>query len=263
MQRVMNPCPRVEHPIWLQRSITERASGRKQVSILSALSTMRIASASAEAAKLAAVAAAAPRMLSEGSGSGKAIKSILAGETAEDGSSKPKKRVRIQLEGEVDPDAASGASPTSTAAAAAGGSIPDLEDFGSAASTALTGVARVATFKPTGSTAADVTDMTAAVEKVAITPLNELPDGKHATAGDFNAWLADRKSRWKSQREARKQQRRELQQYGTAGGAPGAKKAVGVADLVRNASLAATMGFWQVGFLSSSQLDDCMELFGA
>lgn len=107
IQRIANPCPRVEHPSWLQRSINERASGRKQVSILSALNSMKI---SAEAAKQAAAAAtatetAAPRMLSEGSATGRPIKSILAGDgaVAEDGA-KQKKRVRIQLEGEPNPD---------------------------------------------------------------------------------------------------------------------------------------------------------------
>jgi hypothetical protein len=102
IQRVPNPCPRVEHPSWLQRSINERASGRKQISILSALNTMKISAEARQAATVATIpGAGAPRMLTEGSAAGKPIKSILAEEGAAGG--KPKKRVRIQLEGEVDP----------------------------------------------------------------------------------------------------------------------------------------------------------------
>jgi hypothetical protein len=105
IQRVPNPCPRVEHPSWLQRSINERASGRKQISILSALNTMKISAEARQAATAAIIpGAGAPRMLTDGSAAGKPIKSILAEEGAAGG--KPKKRVRIQLEGEVDPAAA-------------------------------------------------------------------------------------------------------------------------------------------------------------
>jgi hypothetical protein len=35
MQGVENPCPRVEHPVWLTRRMSEKASGRRQMSIKS------------------------------------------------------------------------------------------------------------------------------------------------------------------------------------------------------------------------------------
>ena len=106
-------------------------------------------------------------------------------------------------------------------------------------------------------TSAESTDNTSTDEissKVSIIALNELPDG-HATTSEFNAWLKDRKSRWAASRAAKKAQRAELARYGsnrsgagTGGntGGPLVKKNVGVADFVRNASLAASMGFWQV-----------------
>ena len=90
--------------------------------------------------------------------------------------------------------------------------------------------------------------------KVSIIALNELPHG-HATTAEFNTWLADRKSRWSAARAAKKAQRAALARYGANRGTPSGgasnsgplvKKNVGVADFVRNASLAASMGFWQV-----------------
>lgn len=265
---MLNPCPRVEHPIWLQRSINERASGRKQLSIMNSFSNMRVAAeakAAATAAAVTAAATAAPKLLTSGSGvlSNMPPKSILASsESGEGGPSKPRKRVRIQLEGEtvaedLDTDSPRGDSAfAATAAPAGNGDVADLEDFGGAVGTgvAKTGIVRVANFKPTSSssasTGADDEDAAAVAdvaEKVAIVALNELPDGRHASKQDFDVWLQDRKSRWAAQRQARRQQRQELQRYGTAGGVvPSAKKNVGVADFVRNASLAASMGFWQV-----------------
>jgi hypothetical protein len=135
--------------------------------------------------------------------------------------------------------------------------IADLEDFGGTGSVSKSGIASVTNYRPgstsptstspTSSTAAVAEEVAAVTEQVAVIALNELPDGKHANKGEFDAWLADRKSRWRTLRQARRQARKELLSYGTGNGLmPGAKKAVGVADLVRNASLAATLGFWQV-----------------
>lgn len=253
LQRVLNPCPRVEHPIWLQRSINERASGRKQLSILSSFSNMRVASearAAAAADAAAAAATAAPKLLSNGTGTLSSMpKSILSIATETEGAaSKPRKRVRIQLEGEPSVEDLEGDSPRSNAITA-GGEVGDLEDFGGAVGTgvAKTGVVRVSNFKPASASTSEESTVTEVAEKVSIIALNELPDGHHSSKQEFDTWLQDRKNRWAAQRQARRQQRKELQKYGTSGGmVPGAKKNVGVADFVRNASLAATMGFWQV-----------------
>ena len=154
-----------------------------------------------------------------------------------------------------------------------------MEDFGSSSpggTVSRTGLVRVTNLRPTTTTpstintttdgasnegaegtSAESTDNTSTDEittKVSIIALNELPDG-HATTTEFNAWLKDRKSRWAASRAAKKTQRAELARYGSnrsgagAGGNSGGplvKKNVGVADFVRNASLAASMGFWQV-----------------
>lgn len=91
-----------------------------------------------------------------------------------------------------------------------------------------------------------------------ITPLNELPEGRHQSAEEFFDWLADRKSRWKllrmERRQRSQQQRQLMQQYNSNNISttmqsaifPGSKRNIGVADFVRNASLAASRGFWQV-----------------
>ena len=160
----------------------------------------------------------------------------------------------------------------------------DLEDFGSSSpggTVSRTGLVRVTNLRPTTATpsstpsttntttdvtgggsgaegtSAESTDNTSTDEittKVSIIALNELPDG-HATTTEFNAWLKDRKSRWAASRAAKRAQRAELARYGSNRNAAGAggnsggplvKKNVGVADFVRNASLAASMGFWQV-----------------
>ena len=306
MQRVLNPCPRVEHPIWLQRSINERASGRKQQSILNSFSAMRLKAigASESASSNSMSGAAMPRLLTAGSGVGSGgsgcgsnsivgsggggsansnsivggggvVKSILVHN--DEGGAKPKKRVRIHLDGEVD-DEPTQEQQQQSAAATIATAIGDLEDFGGvnsgAGTVSKTGVVKVSNFRPAGgadgSNAADVgsgedaavradTEGEAEVEQqltaaVAVIALNELPDGKHATSGDFSAWLSNRKTRWTALRAARRQQRKELQSIsgGSGGslvssmGGGSAKRSVGVADFVRNASLAATLGFWQV-----------------
>ncbi len=149
-----------------------------------------------------------------------------------------------------------------------------MEDFGGSGSpnVSKTGLVKVTNLKTSAASKqgetnhedeADTTEIdtdnadddnttTALAAKVAIIALNELPDGKHATTEDFTAWLGDRKSRWSAQRAARKAHRAELAKYGNKGtsgsnsAVPYNKKNVGVADFVRNASLAASQGFWQV-----------------
>lgn len=159
--------------------------------------------------------------------------------------------------------------------------IGDMEDFGSRSpggTVSKTGLVRVTNHRTSTSatvsasdaandaandsaegTSAESADSSASAEedlaaKVSIIALNELPNG-HATTAEFNTWLADRKSRWAKTRALKKAQRAELARYGANRGTtsnsgmsagPLVKKNVGVADFVRNASLAASMGFWQV-----------------
>ena len=107
------PALAVEHPVWLQRAITERASGKKQLSIMDSLSKMRIASPAKEGkggraqqgqdgdqGAADSSETVAPGLLS------KPLTGILttgagAGSSAGSGSGKSKKRVRIQLLDEV------------------------------------------------------------------------------------------------------------------------------------------------------------------
>ena len=220
---------------------------------MSALSTMRIAADNAKAAATASSTSsitAAPILLTEGSSIiTKPIKSILTTTTTdttiEDAQSKPKKRVRIQLEGEEplsDPTL-----PVSQNLS----SIPDLEDFGSANTTNTSGIVRISNYHSTQvapNSVTNTTDIQEITENVQIIALNELPDGKHSSADQFTAWLQDRKTRWKELRKQKQQLKKELMQYGTSSGSSGSKKSMGVADLVRNASLAASMGFWQVHY---------------
>ena len=219
---------------------------------MSALSTMRIAADTAKAtatASTSSITAAAPMLLTEGSSNiTKPIKSILTtttDTTVEDAQSKPKKRVRIQLEGEEplsDPTL-----PVSQNMS----SIPDLEDFGSANTTNTSGIVRISNYHSTQvapNSVTNTTDIQEITENVQIIALNELPDGKHSSADQFTAWLQDRKTRWKELRKQKQQLKKELMQYGTSSGSSGSKKSMGVADLVRNASLAASMGFWQVQY---------------
>ena len=56
MQGVRNPCPRVEHPVWVKRLLTDKFSSIKQMSIKTMFGQAAAATKAAVPRKLHAVA---------------------------------------------------------------------------------------------------------------------------------------------------------------------------------------------------------------
>ena len=145
--------------------------------------------------------------------------------------------------------------------------VGDLEDIGSnrVAAAALAALGpRVSKFNSPGQEQQTVVEDSSGVkeggvssasteaslsEGVRVLALNEHPPESEE---QLQAWLRRRKDQWKTQRLARRQRKAQLMggSVGVGGSSSAAlqpyKRSVGVMDFVRNASLAATHGFWQV-----------------
>lgn len=278
IQRISNPCPRVDHPLWLQRQLDERASGLKQTKLTSMFKKVDSSSGNHRSQPQAK-----PRLLAaHATGGGSACDIEDIGGTGGLGLSphaKPvvtvhgrNKRSMLLMrdtdgtpgnEGEIS-DGISSSSGAYSAEAGQGdseeargeGVHPDMSPAG-AADTPVLGSSLV-TPPVTSSSAEGGPGVSAkAVKALGLT------DSKPSSLEELASWLQTRKEGWRVIRQVKRRDKllasgQGLGQgkgrgkgleidYGETGyDEQGRKKAVGVADFVRNASLAAAHGYWQI-----------------
>eukprot|EP01038_Epipyxis_sp_PR26KG_P011543 gene11543-15462_t len=253
MQYVNNPCPRVEHPIWLQRIVNEKSSGKKQQTIQSSFQLMEKAAASKENAL--------PKFASDGRSDAISLSTIK----------------RSSNLNQYDAALLSPTSHTKRSPDVAAIDVNDLEDFGRTVPSPNKrpvihsrrglklndeSTEEVEEDSPNATNTNDIHDESPNHVSAAILPMTEKSP---QSTEELIKWLEDRKSKWKSARLSKKallvKQQSNARQYGGANNwgnnyevnaDNGKKKPVGVVDFVRNANLAAVQGFWQVIELQES-----------
>ena len=219
MQQIGNPCPRVQHPLWLQRSLEERSSGRRQVTITS-LFKPKLMSACAGANLGAAVSNA------RDSGDISADNSLKRSLHLQDAALSP-------LVGDVEDLM----TPSSNGKGRSAVIIHQRKSMGTP-TPASTGV-----HEPT-------------ISPSMVPVLPSVFANENILAGtevttDLSVWLEHRKHLWK-QRRTEKQAlafARSSTNFGldpNFGSNPTAKRAMGVADLIQNANMQASFAVWQI-----------------
>ena len=289
IQRISNPCPRVDHPLWLQRQLDERASGLKQTKLTSMFKKMDPSSGSHRSqpqAKPRLLAAhAAGSQASGGGGSACDIEDIggagglglsphaKAGVTVH---GRNKRSMLLMRDTDGTPgnegvgesgDGISSSSGTYSAEAGQGddgeagevGVHPDMSPAGAAGATDAAALGTSLVTPPVTSSSAEGGPGVSAKSVKAM----GLADSKPSSLEELASWLQSRKQGWRVIRQVKRRDKllasgQGLGQgkgrgkgleidYGETGyDEQGRKKAVGVADFVRNASLAAAHGYWQI-----------------
>ena len=299
IQGVSNPCPRVEHPVWLQQQLNETV-GMKQTKLTTMFASMKSAAQKAAimpAPKLLAVAsphkAAAAAAIAAASAADSDVEALLGSGTSKLLSPAGKKK---RITSETPPDSRRKrnlfGTPDTGDHASGQGIAGDIEDIGGgSAHRGSSGGRPVVHFRSRPEAAAaraqdaigiidfDIEGKTFSSEHhsesslvdaqlLSVQPPTPVSIAKLCseleTAEDFNSWLAARKASWKQKRQLRKHalaststSRKSLfglgnkanQLYTTGEDTEdngSRKKPVSVADFVRNATLQATQGFWQI-----------------
>lgn len=218
MQKVTNPCPRIVHPMWLQRFMDESASGLKQTKIDSMFKRLTVADSIAN-----------PSLASSATcRSGNSVRQSISTNHDTDMTS-PRKRERDSDNSDVS-------------------KISDMEDYGKSPIKSLP--IPVAHFKKTANATYVVTneddvvgDASTAVDVVALPFAEHVPNDKH----ELLEWLQSRKKSWKRSRIERKQQltkhtytmKEELSVLNN-------KKSLNVEEFARLAELNREVNHWQI-----------------
>lgn len=244
LQRIDNPCPRIEHPSWLKRSLNDKASGMRQSSITAMFSKVSLVQSKLLSRGNSSAGTASNQKLGTIGSSffmspkGKNKGALIASATP-NGSSNDKKRHRALSFGEDD-----------NAALSPNRTIGDLEDIGSVSPSR--GIGRpVAHFRKSHGNSPEANrseDSVSLVKPIGV----EKPE----TTEEFQQWLSARKKSWKEHRIERRREKKDFggwtrdsyhqQNRDQSGDNNVRKKPLGVADLVRGAALSATFGYWQV-----------------
>ena len=211
MQQVINPCPRVEHPIWLQRGFNEKASGKKQMSIMQSIQNMNL--------------------LRNPTPSVRTIGDI------EDTSSSSS----LLLTSRVPPMAHFRKNKHSIGDIYLG----EEETKSNRTDSNTNQINDVVDDVVNGVVTDVVTDpVTISPGEVAI--IYPLSDHSPESAEELSDWLKDRKNKWLAIRNRKKQERSTTNVGNNVSYFNSSKKSMGVMDFVRNASLAVSRGLWQV-----------------
>lgn len=257
MQGLANPVPRVEHPIWLTRSLAEVSTGMKQAKISTMFARMN---------NINAKELMGPKLVS----------SQRDGVSPSRSRDTPTKSRTLLLSPVRNSDRkrALGAAASSPI-----GLFGDMEDMVGTDSRG-TGGRPIAHFKPQRSVSfalepltplANSNSTTVGPSEVALkslsasnssaleltsdvtTPVEDtLVVSEVASDGDLQAWLAARKKQWKSRRQERKVENLRRQAISNGFWDKSSvdsllnKRPLGVADFVKNAAIAATHGIWQI-----------------
>jgi DNA polymerase epsilon subunit 1 len=215
LQRISNPCARVEHPVWLQRQLAEALSGQKQQKITSMFKRQGPDSKSAGLIVKNTASNASSSTGSGGSGSGGGTASdILYGKGTAGGA----------VAGLVDIEDSGGSGPRK-------GGVPIVHSRKRAGGGGSPGG---------GGADMEVEDLTPAP----VTHAPPMMDVKPQTEDELQAWLDSRKETWGKLKRERRARRAAGDKDGDDG--LGRKKAVGVAAMVRNAALSAEKETWQI-----------------
>ncbi len=244
IQRVPNPCPRVEHPVWLARSIADKASGKRQLTMQA--SFLNASKQSGLSSSGSAVARKGVSFQSPERETGSAKKRALLPESAPEVS---------DLE-----DLAGGSGSLK--------GFPVAHNFRKSAVVQTGGDEEVVDVEAEEVRVAKVEEVAEQLAKVVL-PMSA---HKPQTREELDDWLESRKSHWRRLREERKARRgsgsaggrvygnafrsgaSSAQYSNTVGSSLSSKKAVGVLDYVRSAQRAVSQHCWQVLELRDSDV---------
>jgi DNA polymerase epsilon subunit 1 len=247
-QAIQNPCPRVAHPVWLQRRLKELLSGKKQ-SKISALFGPKLITGADRALTTAGSPAAtdegAPASALKRSSPG--VVGALPFADLEDIGSPT--RGQASIAGQAGAVVRAHRYARSSSSSGALGGIDDNTAGYESGDNADTG---------SGVAASAVT--VASPSKTTIATVPPMLTTKPQTAAEMNEWLAARKVQWRDRRQqfkaasraaARPNAERDaalkvLQEAELGVDAQGRKRVTSVTDMVRNAALAASFKSWQV-----------------
>lgn len=188
MQLIENPCPRVEHPIWLQKDLMARRGGKKQLS----------------------------------------IKDSFASFTIKEPISLSQRRVN---KGVFDTPSATQQDRSKNV----GGNLASTSKRPFADAEEVVTAEELPTMEMNEEekdVAAEVEVIESKVKAMFVEP--------PANTEELKAWMNSRKSTWRNRRQHRRAEESQLGSYG------GSKRPAGVMDFVRNASISAKFGFWQI-----------------
>lgn len=212
MQQIVNPCPRVLHPVWLQRGFDERSSGKRQLTITSLFGPKLITGAALHMSPIKPTEAKIAQSVDHRKRSGDQLTSDIA-----------------DLEDMLSPQRST----------AAGRPVVHSKKTVMEPST-----------PPESLPQPEVPSISPVVGLIPmLPPVNEedgTPDG--AEVADIETWLAHRKAMWKSKRKERKNAKQHKLDLSIKNAfESGARKApMGITDILQNASLQASYGVWQI-----------------
>ena len=241
IQRIQNPCPRIEHPPWLQRKLADSKSGTKQAKITSIFKALAIGAQ--------IVGDNLPSALKKGKSH------ILT-------PSKDRKRVRDENGLLVDENFnTSNASP-----------IIDVEDIGKirqsgekipipivhyrrktvAFDESLQSPKAPETSESVSITASQVSIAPVNLETIDVKPLSE---EKPASLSDLQLWLGERKKKWKSSRIENRKIKSKNSSFSRTDelDALSRKKVLGLTEFGRRAELEAMIKPWQIFEIQSTE----------
>lgn len=267
MQAVKNPCPRVVHPVvqkqlffvlspsllnllapkeWLQRGINEKSASKKQMSIKNSFAVMASSALITNAKKAASTTSALfSRQSYEGNGSG--VHSSSGGKRTSD---------RNDVEGPTEVDVEDMVVAQSSAKGSLLRGVPVIHQQRVALNRTDEGPgdndspAEPQIVDSPDPATVEETPNTKAVEPIGL----QLPE----SLLEFNLWLSDRKTKWSAAR--RSLRNNTVDRFGRpssslqldGNGSSSSKRPMGVMDLIKSASLAASQGFWQIIELQES-----------
>ena len=264
IQRVPNPCPRIEHPTWLQRTMADQATGLKQAtltSMFSKISTKDKDNSLVEAKLVSNALSSSPiksplKQRDRGHDvTGSGATSLMfspAGKSRGPFHNSPSLSERKRKGGE---DLFS-ASPSP-----GGGATRDIEDL----YTSPSGTIRtrpVVHQRKSSSSAASANGLFGGEEKehnegekaVDVEDnfsVRAMRDGVPESDEDLQQWLAARKNTWKAKllqkRKEKSKDNNSRSDYAAYNEQQGArKKPLGVVEMARGAAMAASFGYWQI-----------------
>lgn len=272
IQRVPNPCPRIEHPVWLQRQMNDQLTGLKQTTMLTMFAKQTKAPKPlAESHMVTGMPPPTGRLSMRDQSPSKRLPGSAtkgAGGTPLLGHSpspvrsspgrfvSPSRRTDSEI-GKRKGQNLFGGSPSrslvdgSPSKVTGDGPIADMEDMFNRGSPGGPGRPIAHFSRPSKGTPdhSEAETAPAAEEVVVAVPI--IRDGVPETEAEMQAWIAARSKSWRAKRKEKKAERiadgRSTYAASMANNDAGMrKKPQGVADLVRSAALSASYGYWQI-----------------